>query len=171
MMGWMAPLAASECQTAGNRISSNGEPSMGKLRTIGLDNPVSQRLARIPWHRSDHRYGDRRDGYRAERLPQRARVCGLAWSSAAAEFDRGQGSPGRDIQARQPLFAAAADQRRQRRSAALEGDQCRSLGDRTAPAAAKLGRGRGAGEQDGAHRLGSGRRTTGAWPRRLRPLS
>src|SRR5205807_5486151 len=29
-------------------------------------------------------------------LPQRARVCGLAWSGAAAEFDRGQGSPGRD---------------------------------------------------------------------------
>jgi hypothetical protein len=46
-----------------------------------------------PWHRADHRYGDRRDGYRAKRLPQRARVCGLAWSGAAAEFDRGQDYP------------------------------------------------------------------------------
>src|SRR5438132_7748665 len=31
------PLAASECQTAGCRISSNGEPSMGEVTTIGLD--------------------------------------------------------------------------------------------------------------------------------------
>src|ERR1700747_3223391 len=31
------PLAASECQTAGYRISSNEEPSMGEVRTIGLD--------------------------------------------------------------------------------------------------------------------------------------
>jgi len=107
-----------------------------------------------PWHRADHRYGDRGDGYGAERLPQRARVCGLAWSGAAAEFDWGQGPPGRDIQARQPLFAAAPDQRRQCQSAALEGDQSRSLGDRTAPAAAEPGRRRGAGEQDGAHGLG-----------------
>jgi hypothetical protein len=97
---------------------------------------------------------NRCDGYGAERLPQRARVCGLAWSSAAAEFDRGQGSPGRDIQARQPLFAAAPDQRRQRQSAALKGDQSRSLGDRTAPAAAEPGCRRGAGEQDRAHGLG-----------------
>src|SRR5947207_9226476 len=37
MMGWYGPLAASKCQTAGSRISSNGKPSMGELRTIGLD--------------------------------------------------------------------------------------------------------------------------------------
>ena len=38
--------------------------------------------------------GDRCDGYGAERLPQRARISGLAWSGAAAEFDRGQGRLG-----------------------------------------------------------------------------
>src|SRR6516165_2389553 len=62
--------------------------------------------------------------------------------------------PRRHIQARQPIFASAADQRRQRQSAALEGDQCQSLGDRAAATATEPSRGGGTGEQDGAHRLG-----------------
>ena len=117
-------------------------------------NPVSQRLASDPGHRPDHRHSHRRDGGGAERLPQWARVRGLAGSGAAAEFHRRQNTPGGHIQARQPIFAPAADQRRQRQSATLEGDQCRSVGDRAASAAAEPGRGGGAGEQDGAHRLG-----------------
>ena len=40
---------------------------------------------------------------------------------------------------------------RQRQSVALEGDQCRPMGDRAAPATAEYGRGGGAGEQDGTH--------------------
>src|SRR5256885_4158228 len=43
---------------------------------------------------------------------------------------------------------------RERQSAALEGDQCRSVGDRASPPAAKPGRRSGLGEQDGTHRLG-----------------
>jgi Transposase IS116/IS110/IS902 family len=58
---------------------------------------------------------------------------------------------GWDHQARQPLSASAAHQWGKRQSAAIEGDQSRSLGDRAASAAAAAGRSRGAGEQDGAH--------------------
>jgi hypothetical protein len=36
----------------------------------------------------------------------------------------------------------------------IEGDESRSMGDRVASAAAAAGRRRGAGEQDGAYRLG-----------------
>src|SRR5262245_54151574 len=61
-----------------------------------------------------HRHSPRRHGGRTERLPQWARVRGLARSGATAEFHRRQTSPGRDIQARQPIFAPASDQRRQR---------------------------------------------------------
>ena len=80
----------------------------------------------------------------------------VAGSGAAAEFHRRQTSPGRDIQARQPIFAPASDQRRQRQFATLEGDQCRSVGDRPAPSAAEPGGGGGgsASQQDRAHRLG-----------------
>ena len=66
----------------------------------------------------------------------------------------GKTPPGQDIQARQPISATAADQRRQRQSATLEGDQCRSMGDRATPPAAEPGGGGGAGQQDGTHRLG-----------------
>ena len=65
-------------------------------------------------HRPYHRHSHRRHGGRTERLPQWARVRGLAGSGATAEFHRRQTSPGRDIQARQPIFAPASDQRRQR---------------------------------------------------------
>src|SRR5262249_1033982 len=78
-------------------------------------NPVSQRLASVPG----------RHGGRTERLPQWARVRGLARSGGTAEFHRRQTSPGRDIQARQPIFAPASDQRGQRQFATLEGD-CKS---------------------------------------------
>ena len=36
MMGWMAPLRHLSAKLL-DRISSNGEPSMGELTTIGLD--------------------------------------------------------------------------------------------------------------------------------------
>jgi hypothetical protein len=36
MMGWMAPLRHLSAKLL-DRISSNGEPSMGEVRTIGLD--------------------------------------------------------------------------------------------------------------------------------------
>src|SRR5262249_57695825 len=55
-----------------------------------------------------------RRGGRTERLPQWARVRGLARSGPTAEFHRRQTSPGRDIQARQPIFTPASDKRRQR---------------------------------------------------------
>jgi transposase len=37
MMGWMAPLRHLSAKLLVERISSNGEPSMGELTTIGLD--------------------------------------------------------------------------------------------------------------------------------------
>ena len=37
MMGWMAPLRHLSAKLLVARISSNGEPSMGELTTIGLD--------------------------------------------------------------------------------------------------------------------------------------
>ena len=117
-------------------------------------NPVSQRLASVPGIGPINRHSHRCHGGRTERLPQWARVRGLARSGATAEFHRRQTSPGRDIQARQPIFAPASDQRRQRQFATLEGDQCRSVGDRTAPAAAEPGGSGSASQQDRAHRLG-----------------
>src|SRR6516165_8063649 len=83
-----------------------------------------------------------------------AEVRGVVWSGAAAGFDRRQNPPWRHLQARQPLLATSADQRRQGQSVALEGDQRRSLGHRAAPAAAEPGRCGGVGQQDRAHRLG-----------------
>src|SRR5262249_59903494 len=68
-------------------------------------------------HRPYHRHSPRRHGGRTERLPQWARVRGLAGPGATAEFHWRQTSPGRDIQARQPIFAPAYDQRRQRQFA------------------------------------------------------
>src|SRR6187401_1404788 len=56
---------------------------------------------------------------------------------------RRQKPVGRHIQAREPVFATAADQRCQRQSATLEGDQCQSVGDRPASAPAKPSRGGG----------------------------
>src|SRR5262249_30074265 len=82
------------------------------------------------------------------------RVRRLAGLGAAAEFNRRKNPAGRDHQARQPLFAPAADQWGKRQSAAIEGDQGRSVGDRYSQAAAAAGRSCGAGEQDAAHRLG-----------------
>src|SRR5262249_15135374 len=41
-----------------------------------------------------------------------------------------------------------------RQSAAIEGDESRSVGDRAASASTAAGRRRGAGEQDGGHRMG-----------------
>jgi hypothetical protein len=66
----------------------------------------------------------------------------------------GKTPAGRHHQTRQSLSAPAADQWSKRQSAAIEGDQSRSMGDRAASAAAAAGRGGCAGEQDGAHRLG-----------------
>src|SRR5258707_635318 len=53
---------------------------------------------------------------------------------------------GREQLVRQPLLARAAHQWGKRKSAAIEGDQSRSMGDRVAAAAAAAGRSCGAGE-------------------------
>jgi hypothetical protein len=37
MMGWMAPLRHVGAKLLDDRISSNREPSMGEITTIGLD--------------------------------------------------------------------------------------------------------------------------------------
>jgi transposase len=77
-------------------------------------NPVSQRLASVPGIGPIIATALAATGGRTERLPQWARVRGLAGPGATAEFHRRQTSPGRDIQARQSIFAPASDQRRQR---------------------------------------------------------
>jgi hypothetical protein len=60
------------------------------------------------------RCGDRRDGYGADRLPQRARVCGLAWpNAAAADFELD------DVQSAEDKLVAAHEASSRRRSAAL----------------------------------------------------
>jgi len=77
-------------------------------------NPVSQRLASVPGIGPIIATAIAATVVEPERLPQWARVRGLAGSGAPAEFHLRQTSPGRDIQARQPIFAPASDQRRQR---------------------------------------------------------
>jgi transposase len=117
-------------------------------------NPVSQRLATIPGigpiiATAIAATVAEPSGFRSGR--EFAAWLGLV---PRQKLHRRQNPAGRHIQARQPVLATAADQRRQRQSAALEGDQCRSLGDRVAPAAAEPCRCGGPGEQDSAHRLG-----------------
>jgi transposase len=58
------------------------------------------------------------------------------------------------ITKRGPLSASVAHQWGKRQSAAIEGNQSRSVGDRAASAAAAAGGRRGAGEQNRAYRLG-----------------
>ena len=77
-------------------------------------NPVSQRLASVPGigpiiATAIAATVVEPSGFRSGRAG-----CGLAGSGATAEFHRRQASPGRDIQARQSIFAPASDQRRQR---------------------------------------------------------
>ena len=76
-------------------------------------NPVSQRLASVPGigpiiATAIAATVVEPSGFRS------GREFALAGSGATAEFHRRQTSPGRDIQTRQPLFAPASDQRRQR---------------------------------------------------------
>ena len=104
-----------------------------RLTGLAQEQPCKSASGDHPRHRADHRHRDCRDGRGGKRVPQRSRVCGVAGPGAAAALDRRQGTPWRHLQARQPVFATSADQRRERQSAALEGDQCRSLGDRAAP--------------------------------------
>ena len=117
-------------------------------------NPVSQRLATIPGIGPIIATALAATVVEAGGFRSGPRVRGVARLGAAAALDRRQSPPRRHLQARQPVFAPAADQRRQRQSAALEGDQGRSVGDRASPPAAKPGRRRGPGQQDGTHRLG-----------------
>ena len=58
-------------------------------------NPVSQRLASVPDIGPIIATAIARHGGRTERLPQWARVRGLAGPGATAEFHRWQTSPGR----------------------------------------------------------------------------
>jgi len=115
------------------------------------NNPVSQRLASIPGIGPIIATAL---AHRVVRLQARPRVRGVAGSGAAAALDRRQSTPGRHLQARQPLLGASADQRRQCQSAALQGDQRRSVGHRASPPPAEPGRCGGLGQQDRAHRLG-----------------
>jgi hypothetical protein len=117
-------------------------------------NPVSQRLASNSGDWADHRYGNRIHGGRPKCLSLRAGVRRLAGLGAEAEFNRRQTPAGRHHKARQSLSAPAAHQWGKRQSAAIEGDQSRSMGDPAAPEAAAAGRRRGTGQQDGADRLG-----------------
>src|SRR5437016_6938825 len=74
----------------------------------------------------------------------------MAWHKANAVSQRLASIPGiGPIIATQPLFAPAAYQWGERESAAIEGDQGRSVGDWHSQAAAAAGCSRGAGEQDG----------------------
>src|SRR5262245_56910912 len=84
---------------------------------------------------TDHRDGHCHDGCGPEGVPLGPRVRRLAGLGAAAEFNRWENPAGRHHQARQPLFASVAHQRGKRQSAAIEGDQSRSVGDRFASAA------------------------------------
>src|SRR5262249_36762919 len=94
------------------------------------------------------------DGCGRECVPLGARVRRLAGLGAAAEFNWWENPAGRHYQARQSLSTPAAHQWGKRQSVAIEGDQSRSVGDRTASSSAAAGGSGGAGEQDGAHRLG-----------------
>ena len=58
-------------------------------------NPVSPALGDNSWHRSHYRYRYSGDGRGAERLSRRTRICSVAWSGAATEFNRRQKSIGR----------------------------------------------------------------------------
>jgi transposase len=102
-------------------------------------NPVSQRLASIPGIGPIIATALAATVCRADRVQERPRVCGMAGSGGAAALDRRQSAAWRHLQARQPLLAASADQRRQRQSAALAGDQRRSVGHRAAPSPAEPG--------------------------------
>ena len=72
------------------------------------------------------------------------------------DFDRGQAEARADLQAGRPLLAAHSDRRGDFRAAARPGESREiSLADATAGAATLQGRGGGARQQDGAHRLGA----------------
>src|SRR5262245_60895151 len=96
-------------------VTSLARPG-GNLTGFGLaqEQPRQPAPGERSGHRPYHRHSPRRHGGRTERLPQWARVRGLAGPGATAEFHRRQTSARRDIQARQPIFAPASDQRRQR---------------------------------------------------------
>jgi transposase len=125
-----------------------------QLLTWHKSNAVSQRLTSIPGIGPIIATAIATTVADPKGVPLGPRVRRLAGLGAAAEFNRRENPAGRDHQARQPLSAPAAHQRGKRQSAAIEGDQSRSMGDRAPSAAAAAGRSRGAGEQDGAHRLG-----------------
>jgi hypothetical protein len=124
------------------------KPSPGKV-----DVPLHSCTIEIKHSEIVHRYCNCHDGCGPEGVPLGPRVRRLAGLGAATEFNRRENPAGRHHQARQPLFAPAAHQRGKRQSAAIEGDQSRSMGDRVVSAAAAAGRS-GGGEQDGARRLG-----------------
>jgi hypothetical protein len=123
-------------------------------RGLAQDEPRQSAARQHSGDWADHRYGNRIHGGRPKCLSLRAGVRRLAGLGAAAEFNRGENSAGRDHETRQPLSAPAAHQWGKREFAAIEGDESRSVGDRVASAATAAGRRRCAGEQDSADRLG-----------------
>jgi transposase len=94
---------------------------------LAPEQPGEPAFGEHPGRWTDHRHGPCRDGCGAHRVCQRPRVCSLAGSGAAAALDRWQSPPRRHLQARQPVLAGSADQRRERQSAALENDQRRPV--------------------------------------------
>ena len=124
-------------------------------------NPVSQRLATIPG------IGPIIATAIAATVTEPGSAVGASlqpgWVWCRGRTRPAQDPPGGHLQARQSVPATAVDQRGQRQSFALEGDQGRSLGDRAAPQAAEPRRGGRTSEQDGADRLG-GDAATAALP-------
>ena len=110
-----------------------------------------------PRHRPDHRVADHGDGWRHHRLVQeRAAFRRLAGAGAAAAFDRRQDAAGADHQGGQRRDPQAAGARRHLDGApggAVE-QRGRGVAARRAGAASGAAGDGGAGEQDGAHRLG-----------------
>src|SRR5437762_3336507 len=229
MMGWMAPLRHLSAKLLCDRISSEWEPSMGEVTTIGLDlakqvfqvhgvdakgatvlrkqlrraqvlaffsrlrpclvgleacatahcwarelralghevrlmpaqyvkayikrnkhdaadaeaicEAVSRPTMRfMPVKTAEQQGNQLLDRGRPECLSLRAGVRRLARFGAAAEFNRRQTPAGRHHQTRQSLSAPPAHQWSKRHSAAIEGDQSRSMGDPAPAEAATAGR-------------------------------
>ena len=117
---------------------------------------TARRLATIPWHRPDHRVLDRGDGCQHRRVQKRAAFCRLARLGAAAAFDRRENAPWPDHQDGQPGDTQAAGLGSHVDDLPSGDVEQRggSLGQENPGASPGQAGDGGAGEQDGAHRLG-----------------
>jgi hypothetical protein len=118
---------------------------------------TARRLATSPRHWPDHRLADRGDGRGHHReLPERTPFRGLAWVGAAPALQRWQDPPWPDHQGGQPGDPDIAGARRHLDGAPRRAVEQRrgGVGARAAGAASCSACDSGAGQQDGAHRLG-----------------